>query len=178
MFDRKAWAKAYYAKNKAHLRAKQKEYEAANQQAIAEKKREYRAANKSSVSAQKKAWQQANKAKVAEYNRKWKQENRDRHNALGAKRHAAKMNRTPPWLTPEHYQQMKEKYDMAKQLTDAGDPHEVDHIVPLQGETASGLHVPWNLQVIPRSHNRCKFNHLSLPAEQSWGENVHFEMET
>jgi 5-methylcytosine-specific restriction endonuclease McrA len=179
MFDRKAWAAAYYAKNKAHLREKQKEYEAANKAAIAERKRAYRAANKPSIDGQKKAWQQANKDRVAQYNRKWKQANRDLHNALGMKRHAAKMNRTPPWLTAHHFNQMKEKYDMARQLTaETGRPHEVDHIVPLQGETVSGLHVPWNLRVVERTENRSKFNHLScLPAAELWGENVHFEME-
>ncbi len=161
MFDRKAWAKAYYAKNKEHLRGKQREWEAANQDSIAERKRVQRSGNEATAEM-KKAWQQANSAKVAEYNKKWKQANRDRHNALGAKRHAAKMNRTPPWLTKKHFTEIKEFYIMAKLMTEkTGVAHEVDHIVPLQGETVSGLHVPWNLQVIKRSANRAKRNHLS-----------------
>lgn len=161
MFDRKAWAKAYYAKNKEHLRAKQREWEAANKEHITEHKRKQRSGN-AGVAAKKKAWQQANKDKVAEYNKKWKQANRDRHNALGMKRHAAKMNRTPPWLTKEQFAEMKEFYIVAKLMTErTGVAHEVDHIVPLQGETVSGLHVPWNLQVIKRSANRAKRNHLS-----------------
>lgn len=36
----------------------------------------------------------------------------------------------------------------------------VDHIIPLKGDNVSGLHVPWNLQIIPARDNCKKGNRL------------------
>tara|TARA_R110000824_G_scaffold44937_1_gene130362 strand:- start:426 stop:965 length:540 start_codon:yes stop_codon:yes gene_type:complete len=66
---------------------------------------------------------------------------------------------TPSWLTKEHKQRIKQKFEIAKRLTETtGIPHVVDHIVPVQGENISGLHVPWNMQVITRRQNAKKSN--------------------
>lgn len=79
----------------------------------------------------------------------------------GAKRRASKLQRTPSWLTLDQTNQIKEVYRFAAEMTAVyGVRYEVDHIHPLQGKNFSGLHVPWNLQVIPRSQNASKQNKL------------------
>ena len=89
--------------------------------------------------------------------KKWFQANLDRHCASQQKRRASKLNATPSWLTFEQEQEIKNFYWLAKDLKSfTGEKYEVDHIVPLKGKTVCGLHVPWNLQVLPEDLNRQK----------------------
>lgn len=85
--------------------------------------------------------------------------NPDKVNAVVAKRKAARLKRTPKWLTKEHIIEIGSYYTMTKELQWlSNEPLHVDHVVPLQGENVSGLHVPWNLQILTRSKNCSKSN--------------------
>ncbi len=76
-------------------------------------------------------------------------------------RDAGKNSRTPHWLTTDHKASIKAKYAEARWMTArTGIKHHVDHIIPLLGKSVSGLHVPWNLRVIPERENRKKSNRL------------------
>ena len=79
--------------------------------------------------------------------------------ARQSKRRAVKRQAAPKWLTDQQKIQIESKFIEALWLSNAtGIKHEVDHIVPLQNKTVCGLHVPWNLQVIPMVENRSKGN--------------------
>lgn len=79
--------------------------------------------------------------------------------ARTAHRKAVKLQASPSWLTEEHKTAIECKYSVAKMLSVYGNTkHAVDHIVPLQGKTVCGLHVPWNLQVITVEDNLKKGN--------------------
>ncbi len=67
----------------------------------------------------------------------------------------------PKWLSNEQRGEIKAVYAIAAELgRNTGIPHNVDHIIPLQGEHVSGLHVPWNLRAIPARDNQSKHNKL------------------
>jgi 5-methylcytosine-specific restriction endonuclease McrA len=73
-----------------------------------------------------------------------------------AARRAARLQATPKWIEIEDF---KAIYAAAREISvRTGVPHEVDHIWPLRGKLAWGLHVPWNLQILTRAANRRKFN--------------------
>lgn len=94
-----------------------------------------------------------NRLKLIEY--------RPRKNSHGAAYRAASRNATPAWITKEDRQVMRGLYKQREELSSVtGLEHHVDHIIPLNGLSVCGLHVPWNLQVIPREQNSRKSNQL------------------
>ena len=90
---------------------------------------------------------------------KWKNQNPDRVRAISRKRQTVKSKASPNWLTETQWAEIDFFYAHAVDCQRvSGEKYDVDHIVPLQGETVCGLHVPWNLQVLPRDVNRRKHN--------------------
>ena len=70
---------------------------------------------------------------------------------------------TPAWLSELDLLFIKEIYHLAVLRSEAlGVDFDVDHIIPLHGKNVSGLHVPSNLQLLPRSQNIRKKNYFEL----------------
>lgn len=73
---------------------------------------------------------------------------------------------TPEWLTPEQRGAIRAIYKSAIQLSrTTGVRYVVDHIYPLRGATVCGLHVPWNLRLLPHAENLEKSNKLPGPED-------------
>ena len=89
----------------------------------------------------------------------WRKNNPDKRAATHAKRRAEKLQATPQWLTKEQFLQIEGFYKLAKLMEkQLGGKYDVDHIVPFNGSNVSGLHVPWNLQVLTKKENIKKSN--------------------
>ena len=123
----------------------------------------WQTANKDKVRADAKAWVTANpekvKAKALRHNKKYP----DAYTARAVASVARRAKRVPQWITSDDNWIMREAYRLAKLRTNMfGFIWEVDHITPLRGKLVSGLHVPKNLQVIPKQENRVKRNNYFL----------------
>lgn len=158
-----------YGKAKKKLDRANPEYRAKE----AEKKREYREKNRQAHKDYMKQWHLKNAEAQAKYRAayqksnpeyfvKYRKENSGKINAKTRKRQVAKLQRTPQWLDSVDLLEMDCIYTYAASLRRIGLKYEVDHIIPLQGKRASGLHVPSNLQVITEKENRSKHNRMEI----------------
>jgi hypothetical protein len=123
----------------------------------------YRVANKEKCNAIVRKWREDNRELSNSYARKAKAKNPSVVLANTIKRRLAKMHRTPNWLNSDDYWMIEQAYELAALRTKLfGFVWHVDHVIPLQGKFVSGLHTPYNLQVIPGAENVRKLNHFMV----------------
>ena len=130
-----------------------------NKERILAYKKEYYQKNKEKRLAVNAEYRKNNQEKLIEINRSWRLKNAATINAKNRTRKAAKKFRTPSWLTDVDFERIENEYKLAALLSKvSGKKWEVDHIIPLQGNNVSGLHVPSNLKAILAFENRSKHN--------------------
>ena len=130
----------------------------------------YREKHPEKVKAQRKEYYERNRAKELENNRKYKEANPEKVKALkavdAAKQRVSKAQRFLPWLSNQQKEEIKDWYYAAQELSKIFPwKLHVDHIVPLRGSNVSGLHVPWNLQLLPAKVNYRKRNSWEISDE-------------
>jgi 5-methylcytosine-specific restriction endonuclease McrA len=177
---RKAYLRDYAQRNREAAYARVKEWRANNSEAVVEQARRYAAKYPEKTRAKALRWKEKNIEVIREQNRysaaefrknnpdvikerksAYSRKNRAVINAAVARRKAAKLLRTPSWLNAVDFAEIEFTYMWCSALRECGLDYHVDHIVPLQGETVSGLHVPWNLQVLTAKENVSKRNRWS-----------------
>ena len=165
MSSQSEYKAAWYQRNKERLDKKTKEWVANNPEKKKAIQRKYNAKNQEKVKAIDRAWLDKNADHRKEYWQHYQEENRAEVNSRAANYRAAKQQATPPWLTQSQLDEIAEMYNLAQELAwlnQDGKPMHVDHIVPLNGVECCGLHVPWNLQLLPWRDNLSKSNKLTL----------------
>jgi hypothetical protein len=114
--------------------------------------------NRDKILARNIAWNAANPESLYRARKKWEAVP-GQNAAKNARRRASKNEAQPRWLSEDQLKWIAWHYTHAAKMEEVtGIKHHVDHIHPLNGKKAAGLHVPWNLQVMPSSENIRKSN--------------------
>ena len=136
-----------------------KAYREANKERIAAKKKAWVDANREHKAAKDRGYAQANPAARKAARKKWVETNPGKDVAAKALNRIARKKRVPGWLSSDDLWMISQAYELAAARTELfGFSWHVDHKIPLNGRTVSGLHVPLNLQVIPWIDNLRKGN--------------------
>lgn len=147
--------KAYRQNNLVQERAKGRAWSKANykinREAVLEASKTYYENNLTKRRSYNQKYRELNSEKLKANDRQYYKENKYVRYSSNARRRAAKLQATPKWADME---KIKEIYRQRETLSrESGIVHHVDHIVPLRGKTVCGLHVEYNLRVVPAKEN-------------------------
>ena len=158
---------AWYQNNKESVKLKNKLRYERTKEVTKAKRRETYQKNKEREKEMARAYKKGRQTQYLGYYKKFRKlnpEDQGAINARTAKRKSAQILRTPKWLTSNDFKEISDLYILARDiawLNQDGKTFHVDHIIPLQGKTVSGLHVPWNLQLLPGELNAKKWATLT-----------------
>lgn len=120
--------------------------------------RQWREKNKDYMRQKLYQWRKDNPEKAKEISKRSRQKNIQKILIRNREREILEKTAMPPWADRKKIHAL---YAEAKRLTKAtGIRHEVDHIYPLRGKYAWGLHVEGNLRIITATENRKKHNKM------------------
>ena len=152
----------YKNNREMHYASWRKWYEA-NKKTHHARSRRWQQENPERAKATAQKWMLANPDKTAAKAKRYRDKNPDKVTAWAVAGVAKRDKRVPKWLSLDDKWILREAYALAKLRTKLfGFAWEVDHVIPLRGQFVSGLHVPTNVQVIPKALNRAKCNQYSL----------------
>jgi hypothetical protein len=159
----------YREAHREEIVAKKRAYYAANKEVISAARKQKRDGNKEEYNAKIRAYRTANPDAAKKINR-WQVENKEQHLAARranyarnsakelarTRRRTGRIRHSELIMSQPELAEVQGMYDFCRIFKS----FEVDHVLPLNGATVSGLHVLSNLQVLTRSENRSKGNRL------------------
>lgn len=155
---------AYRAAKASDIAIQRAKFRAANRELLAARTREYQDRHREETRARNRSAYYANIEERKAKHRAWHKANADALRPYYAektrRRFAALRRATPAWADRN---KILEIYEQCRDISEAtGIKHHVDHIVPLVSPLICGLHVEWNLQIIPATDNLTKSNKLKV----------------
>jgi len=132
-----------------------KDYYQKNRDTKLHRQKQHNLENWASILAYRAVWRKKNPESAYKHRR----ENPGYYSSKESERRARKAQATPPWVTKEMQVEIQNMYNLRDRLNGLTvSDLEVDHVVPLNGKTVCGLHVPWNLQLLSKKANVSKGN--------------------
>ena len=154
-----AYHRKYQEKNRDKHLARGKKYHADNRDERLAAQKKYKAENRAKELARGKKYYEDNRAKIAARKKKYREKFPEKSAAITAKRRAAQLERIPAWSNDDDLKAIKKIYARCRRINKlTGIKHQVDHVIPLQGDSISGLHHSTNLAIIPAALNISKNN--------------------
>lgn len=174
----KEYFRQYRLRHLERKRAADREYQAAHRDRLKTYLAAYYLRNKEKAQAENKIWRAVNAEKIRAANRAKRKgpegdairarrrqhyaENKARYVANARRRERHIKRATPPWADLEAIAAFYVERERISAKT--GVLHHVDHQIPLRGKWVWGLHVDYNLRIIPAVENLSKSNFVTEAA--------------
>ena len=129
--------------------------------------KQYRELHKAKKALADKKWYSLNKEYRAEYRKQYHSVNKDKelkqHKVWYAENKSVRIenNVVRTRLIGGQAIAKAHQKEIRKIYANCPKGFHVDHIIPLRGNSVSGLHVPWNMQYLPAALNLAKGNKLT-----------------
>lgn len=135
-------------------------------QSVIEKNKAWEKENGHKRGPARRRWQSENRHKLAEYGRRYRQKHPGKSSMYTKIYHMKRRQAMPKWANKKRIQDFYDSVAILNKACGCDTPGKtafhVDHIVPLRGENVSGLHVDYNMQILPAAVNIFKSNKVGV----------------